>query len=150
MHESKADIILRLQKELLQLQGHKNSLYDAMPSLDLGPMKKAFPNAVFPSGALHEFICSGMEDVAVTNGFVAVLLAALMHNNAAVIWIGKNRNVFPPALVAFGIAAEKIIFIDLQKEKDILWATEEALKCDGITAVIAEIQEYYFWTNSQF
>ncbi len=147
MQPSKTDIIARLQKELLHLQGHKNSLYDALPSFDLGPMKKAFPNAVFPAGAIHEFFCFGMEDMAVTNGFIAVLLAALMHNNGAVIWIGKNRNVFPPSLVSFGIAAEKIIFIDLQKEKDILWTTEEALKCEGITAVIAEIQELGFTSS---
>jgi protein ImuA len=144
MHESKADIIARLQKQIMPLQGFKNMLHDAMPGIELGPMKNAFPNGLFPSGAIHEFFCAGAEEAAATGGFIAALLAALMQRSGVAIWIGSNRTVFPPALVSFGIAADKIIFIDLQKEKDVLWAMEEALKCDGIAVVIGEMQELGF------
>jgi len=44
----------------------------------------------------------------------------------------------------FGIAPDKIIFIDLKKENQMLWAMEEALKCDGLSAVIGEINELSF------
>ena len=46
------------------------------------------------------------------------------------------RTIFPPALKSFGIAPDKIIFIDLKKEKEILWAMEEALKCDGLQQLL--------------
>ena len=67
-----------------------------------------------------------------------------MSSDGAVIWISASRIIFPPALKSFGIAPDKIIFIDLQKEKEIMWAMEEALKCKGLSAVIGEMQELNF------
>jgi protein ImuA len=52
--------------------------------------------------------------------------------------------LFPPALKAFGIEPDRIIFIDLSKERDVLWAMEEALKCEGLAAVVGEIQDISF------
>jgi protein ImuA len=144
MHESKAHIIARLQKEILPLQGFKNIQNDAMSGMELGPMKYAFPHQIFPTGAIHEFFCGCPEDTAATSGFIAALLATLMRSSGVAIWIGSTRNVFPPALVSFGITSDKIIFIDLNKEKEVVWAMEEALKCDGIAAVISEIAHLDF------
>ena len=144
MAEAKADIIAQLQKDILPLQGFKtllnNTVVDAVP----GPIKNAFPNASFPLGAVHEFIYAGAEDAAATVGFVAAVLASLMRSGGAAIWISSSRLIFPPALKSFDIAPDKIIFIDLKKEKEILWAMEEALKCDGLSAVIGEMQELSF------
>lgn len=144
MTGTKADTIAQLQKDILPLQGFKiplnNTVVDAVP----GPIKNAFPNAIFPVGAVHEFIYAGAEDAAATVGFVAALLASLMRSGGASIWISSSRLIFPPALQSFDIAPDKIIFIDLQKEKEILWAMEEALKCDGLSAVIGEMQELSF------
>jgi protein ImuA len=89
-------------------------------------------------------VSQGLEDEAATNGFVAGILAALMHNSGALIWVSASRTIFPPALKAFGLAPEKIIFIDLPKEKEILWVMEEALKCKGLSAVVGEMQELNF------
>jgi protein ImuA len=52
-----------------------------------------------------------------------------------------SRMLFPPALKALGIEPDKVIFVDLKREKDVLWATEEALMS---RAVIAEVRELTF------
>ena len=44
----------------------------------------------------------------------------------------------------FGIQPDRFIFIDLQKEKHVAWAMEEALKCGAVTAVIGEMHEISF------
>ena len=67
-----------------------------------------------------------------------------MDSGGATIWISSYRTIFPPALAAFGMAPDKIIFIDLKKEKEILWAMEEALKCNGLAAVVGEMTELSF------
>jgi protein ImuA len=67
-----------------------------------------------------------------------------MQNKGASVWISPKRTIFPPALKSFSLSPEKIIFIHLKKEKDILWAMEEALKCNGLSAVVAEIPELGF------
>jgi protein ImuA len=144
MTGSKADIIAKLQRDILPLQGFKSSLKNTELDARLGPIKRAFPKSSFPLGVIHEFIANNIEDAAATSGFVAGLIASLMHNTGALIWISASRSTFPPALKSFGISPEKIIFIDLQKEKEIIWAMEEALKCKGLAAVIGEMKELNF------
>jgi protein ImuA len=149
MSQSKADIIAQLQRDILPLQGYKavagNKGFDA----GLGFIKHAFPNASFPLGAIHEFFCSGSEDISASAGFIAGVLSAIMRKGGVCLWIGPVM-IFPPALKAFGIAPDKIIFVHLQKEKEILWATEEALKCEGLAAVITETAEISFTASRRF
>lgn len=144
MNTAKANIIAQLKKDILPLQGFKSALnsgaLDALP----GAIKNAFPNASFPLGAVHEFIAAGAEDAAATVGFIAGLLASIMQSAGASIWISGSQSIFPPALKSFGVRPDKIIFIHLKKEKEILWAMEEALKCKGLSAVIGEVQDLSF------
>jgi protein ImuA len=144
MVTSKADIITQLRKDILPLQGLKTAANNSHLDTLLGPIKYAFPNASFPSGAVHEFLSATAENTTATNGFVSSIVSSLMKKGGAAIWIGASRTIFPPALKSFGIAPDKIIFIELKKEKEMLWAMEEALKCEGLAAVIAEIKELSF------
>lgn len=141
---TKADIIAQLQKEILPLQGYKPVLQNALIDAAIGPVKYAFPENRFPIGAVHEFITNGAEDMAATGGFIAVLLSSLMNKKGICIWIGPSRNIFPPAIKSFGLSPGQIIFIDLFKEKEICWAMEEALTCEGLAAVIAQVPTLSF------
>lgn len=144
MTPAKADIIAQLQKDILPLEGYKPVKGGLGEPVGLGAIRYAFPNAQFPLGAVHEFICTGAEDKAASGGFVAGIISALMRSGGVCIWISPVRTIFPPALSAFGIAPERIIFIELQKQKDILWTVEEALKCEGLTAVVGELSQLDF------
>jgi protein ImuA len=139
----KADIIAELQTDILRLQGFK-PLNNSAIDVGLGPIKDAFPNGSFPLGAVHEFLSASVEDSAASSGFIAGLLSSLMGNNGTALWISSSRKLFPPALKTFGIQPDRFIFIDLQKEKDVIWAMDEALKCGALTAVVGEVQEISF------
>jgi protein ImuA len=140
---NKIQLFSALRSEILRMEGFKpaNSI-----SLDdgLGFIKNAFPNASFPLGCLHEFLCTQNEDLAATSGFVAGLMSLMIGSNGAVLWIGKSRKLFPPALKCFGIEPDRFIFIDVQNEKHVLWAFDEALKCNALTAVVGELKEISF------
>lgn len=140
----KTNIIAQLQKEILPLQGFKPLLNGSAVDVGLGPIKYAFPNAEFPLGNVHEFICDGVENAAATSGFISGILFRLMQRGGASLWISSSRTIFPPALKSFGVDPDKIIFIDVSKEKDVLWTMEEAIKCDGLAAVVGEVQELSF------
>ena len=144
MKNDKANIISALRKDILALQGIRHDSNNSRLNKTIGILKNAFREKSFPVGVMHEFIVTGQENAAVTNGFVASIINPLMAESGPVIWVGCNTDVFPPALKAFGIAPEKIIFIELKKEKEILWVIEEALKCEGLAAVIGEIKELTF------
>lgn len=140
---TKIDIFNRLQAEIIKLQGYRPASEMAM-NTGLGFMEKAFPNATFPLGAIHEFVSHGQEDRAATRGFLAGLLSSLLRNGGSAIWISSHRTVFPPALKNFGLSPDQFLFIDLSKERDVLWAMEEALKCAALTSVIGEVREMSF------
>jgi protein ImuA len=67
-----------------------------------------------------------------------------MQKKGVSIWISTSQCIFPPALVSFGIEPDKIVFINVRSEKDKLWAMEEALKYNGLSAVVGEMQEISF------
>jgi protein ImuA len=110
----------------------------------LGTIRDAFPNRSFPTGAVHEFLSDSKENTTVTSGFIAGLLSALMGNAGATLWISSSRTLFPPALKSFGIAPDQFIFLDLKKEADVIWAMDEALKCEALTSVVGEIKKISF------
>jgi protein ImuA len=150
MKASKANIIAQLQRDILPLQGYKSVAGNIGFDGGLGIIKEAFPNASFPLGAMHEFFCTGSEDVSATSGFIAGIVSAIMQKGGVAIWISESQTIFPPALKLFGIEPDQVIFINLTKEKEILWVMEEALKCEGLAAVIADTTEVSFTASRRF
>ncbi|RXK85944.1 ImuA family protein [Filimonas effusa] len=132
----KAEIIARLQREILPLQGFKPA---QEPAIDMGwnELNNAFPNATFPLGAVHEFLSNTSEQAAATAGFVSGITGHLMARGGACLWLTSSRNVFPPALSNFGIDPHRVIFVHPRNENECHWAMEEALKTEGLAAVIA-------------
>lgn len=126
------------------LQGVKPAVLDGAPPFGLGPMEETFPGGVFPTGTIHEFICEAPEHTAASGGFIAGILSQLMAGSGACLWISRSRTMFPPALKGFGVEPDRIIFANLPREKDVLWAMEEALKCEGLAAVCCELSEISF------
>ena len=140
----KRDIIARLQREVLSLQGYKPASAGEEVDLGWGIVEKAFPNSTFPLSAVHEFLHDGPESAAATSGFISCLLSTLMRKRGACLWISSSRMLFPPALKFFGIEPDQIIFVDLRKEREVLWALEEGLKCNALAAVVGEVRDIGF------
>ncbi|MEP7232085.1 MAG: Error-prone repair protein ImuA [Ginsengibacter sp.] len=132
------------------MQGIKTLRTDNRVSLGVYSLEKSFPNGRFPLGCMHELIVNRAENASATNGFVSGIVSRLMQLSGLCVWIGTVRNIFPGALKGFGIDPDKIIFIDLKKDKDVLYATEEALKCNKVTAVIAEVKNISFKESRRF
>jgi len=141
MSDTKKDIISKLRKDILFWEGHKPPRADSADSFGMGLIEAAFPNGVFPVSVIHELLCPTPEQAAATSGFIAGILGLLMKQGGVCLWIGSSRKLFPSSLAAFNIEPDKMIFIDPKREKDVLWVTEEALKCEGLVAVIAELQD---------
>lgn len=138
-----------LQRQILPLQGYRSSLHKPYP-IPIGLINHAFPNRTFPLGAVHEFIASETAHTAATCGFITGIISKLANNHGVTLWISRSRSLFPPALSLFGLNPGNIIFIDLQKELDCLWAAEEALKCKGLTAVVCETPNFSFTASRRF
>ncbi|MGE6219679.1 ImuA family protein [Nubsella zeaxanthinifaciens] len=137
-------IIQRLQRQILDLEGFKTNSKQQNSKIGFAPIEQHFPNQVFPTGTIHEFISTAPENTACTSAFIFGLLSKLQQQNGIYVWIGKQKQLFTPGLTFFGIPPHHIIFINLVKPKDILWATEEALKCKSLSGVISEVEGINF------
>ncbi|TDE17382.1 ImuA family protein [Dyadobacter psychrotolerans] len=141
---TKIEILEKLRRDVISLQGLVSPSDLPRIHFGLGQIEASFPNHAFPVGAIHEFISTDPKDGAATTGFMSGLLGKLMQNGGKCLWISTKRTIFPPALKIFGLEPDKIIFIDLNHEKDKLWVIEEALKCKSLAAVVGEIREISF------
>ena len=144
MNSLKTDIISQLKKDLLPLHGYKGLIKSEKLNEVIGNLKNAFPNKCFPLGAIHEFVLNDEMRTAASNGFIASLLAPIQQNENNILWICNEQPIFPVALHSFGIDPQKIIFVRLRKNREILWVLEEALKCTGLKAVVANVHELSF------
>lgn len=139
-------LIEQLQKQIHSLQRNGPSCEQPALPLGLGSLESAFPGGAFPKGALHELISNSSEEAACTSSFIAVILSKLMKQGGHCLWISTvpRRSVFPHALAIFGLAPERILFVDATTPKETLWALEEALKCSALAAVVGELNELDF------
>jgi protein ImuA len=142
VNAQKQEIARQLQARINAMQGLGKSAFTAANALS--PFDRAFPNHIFPTGTIHEFISNEPADAASTNGFITALTGKLMKAGGLCFWIGSEMKIFPSALKHFGIEPDRVIFINTPKKKDVLWIVEEALKCEALTAVVAEIKELGF------
>lgn len=136
-------LIADLQQQILQWQGFKQ-IEKKDYRVSLGALENAFPGHVFPVGTLHEFMSENKEEEAASSGFIGGLLSLLMQKEGVGLWINSSDQLFAPSFKLFGIDPDRIIFVQMKKQKDILWALEEGLKCERICVVIAEVQDIDF------
>lgn len=144
----RSDIVQQLRQEILLRQGFKPPTA-ATIDMGLGLMAAAFPMGVFPTGAMHELVSDGAEGRVATEGFIAGLIGKVMTKGGTCVWIGPRR-IFPPGLTAFGVDPDRVLFVDLRREKDVLWALEEALKCEGLAAVVGEVRDVSWIASRRF
>lgn len=139
MQSDRKDIIDQLKRDILLMEN-----YVSLPTeIKLIPGPEAI-EAAFPFGTIHEFLTFEPEQAAACCGFIGGIMSALMKQDGVCIWVSNMQRCFPLALKIFGMEPHGVVFVNPQREKDVLWATEEALKCKAISIVIAEVGELSF------
>jgi protein ImuA len=140
----KQEIVNQLRKDILRWEGFRPPQPGDGGGFDLGPVEAAFPNGVLPTGAIHEFISLCPEDTAASAAFIAGIVKTLLGHGGACLYISWARRIYPPALKLFGVEPDRVVFVDVPLIKDVLWVAEEALKCEGVAAVICETAQMSF------
>ena len=96
--------------------------------------------------ALHEMRAAESRDAAALTGFAAAVLACLAAcDSRPLIWIvekaatGETGLPYGNGLGAFGLDPKRLVVVRVGRPRDVLWAAEEALRCAGLAAVVAEL-----------
>jgi len=93
------------------------------------------PGGGWPAGALTEIIAAheGIGELRL----VGPALAALAQAGERLAWIAPPHLPYAPALAAAGIDPAKLIIVSADRDKDALWAAEQALRANACGAVLA-------------
>lgn len=145
----KRQVAQALQAEINRMQGF-GKVSEYVQNAGFEPFSGAFPGRCFPTGALHELISYESSDAACTTGFITALAGKFAQKGGLCLWISPGRKVFPTGMAHFGLQPSRVIFINVTKVKEALWVVEEALKCEALSVVVAEIKELGFTESRRF
>ncbi|MBY5714739.1 ImuA family protein [Rhizobium leguminosarum] len=96
------------------------------------------PGGGLAYGALHEFAGGGAGTV---DGAAAALFAAgiAARTKEPIVWCLTRPDLFFPALAQVGLHPDRVIFVESDKEEDVLANMEEGLAHGGLGAVVGEL-----------
>jgi protein ImuA len=130
-------VISDLRERIASLEGvaarKAGCLSFGVPEIDA-----VLPGGGLAYGALHEFAGGGAGTV---DGAAAALCAAgiAARTKGPIVWCLTRPDLFFPALAEVGLHAARVIFVESDKEEDVLANMEEGLSFGGLGAVVGEL-----------
>lgn len=91
------------------------------------------PGGGWPVGALTELL----QTPGVHSEWRLLAPALARYGTAAVVLVAPPHVPFGPALNARGVASQRLLWVHTAAAAQRLWATEQALRCAGVDAVLA-------------
>jgi protein ImuA len=129
--------IAEMRRYLERAEGHGREQAPVLP-FGVSTIDDHLPHAGLARGHLHEAIEGGAASqfAGLATLFVAGILARMQ---GPVLWCLRGRDLFAPALARVGLHPDRVIFCETWKDRDVLPAMEEGLKCGGLAAVVGEV-----------
>jgi len=109
--------------------GQHGALISGFDELD-----RRLPRGGWPLGALIELL-SVTQGIGELNLFLPAL-KRLAHSGRYIAWIAPPYIPYAPALLQQGLPLERLLIIYTQSLSESLWATEQALRCPAVGAVL--------------
>ncbi len=133
----KAAALAELRVQVRRLEGGGGG----GPVLPLGvaALDRHLPGGGLGLGCLHEVAGATAGDDGAAVGFAAMVLARLVAGRGRVVWLTRRRDLYPPGLAALGLGPEPLILVPVRRDRDALWAMEEALRHRRLAAVLGEV-----------
>jgi protein ImuA len=129
--------IADLRRLLERSESHGRAEAKVLP-FGLRELDDRLPQGGLALGALHEACEDGPLGSYAANTllFVAGIAARL---KGPVLWCLRGRDLFAPALARVGLHPDRVIYCETWKDRDVLPAMEEGLRCAGLAAVVGEV-----------
>ena len=77
MTATKEEIIARLRQDINTWEGFRPPTAGTATTFGLGPVENAFPNGIFPTGAIHEFVSYGPEETSACSAVITGIIKTL-------------------------------------------------------------------------
>jgi protein ImuA len=106
----------------------------------IGELDQRLPGGGIAAGALHEI--AGSPDLADDASATVFLAGILARIEGPVFWCLRWRDLFAPALHLAGLHPDRVIYVEVGSDANVLLAMEECLRHAGIAGVVGEIAKY--------
>lgn len=136
MKAGQAALLAQLRCSIRQLEGFGTGSGGGI-RLGVAAIDAALPTEGLPVRCLHEIGATRPGDEGAATAFAAVVLG-LAAGSGSVLWVSPQPVVYPPGLLAYGLAPARLIHVRVRKAAEGLWAMEEGLRCRGLGAVLGE------------
>jgi protein ImuA len=130
-------VISDLRDRISSLEGRISTkagcLTFGVPDIDA-----VLPGGGLAYGALHEFAGGGAGTI---DGAAAALCVAgiAARTKGPIVWCLTRPDLFFPALAQVGLHPDRVIFVESDREEDVLANMEEGLSFGGLGAVVGEL-----------
>lgn len=129
--------IAALQAQLRTAEVRSKGITARPPApLGLAAIDRTLPWGGLPRGCLHEILAADASAAAAA--FAAVLLARLAGRGGYVLWCRRRRGLYAPGLAGMGLDPARLLMVHVEREADVLWVMEDALRCPAVAAVLGE------------
>lgn len=138
----------RLRRRIAEIEGKPASLVARRSLLpfDIAPLDGLLGGGL-RRDALHEIRAETTRDSIAATGFAAALLARLAALDQRPLLLVSEAGAlaeaghpYGPGLDHFGLDARKLVIVRSRRPNESLWVFEEALRCRGLAAVLAEVR----------
>jgi hypothetical protein len=123
-------LIADLRRWLARMESRSRESAAVLP-FDIIEVDAHVPGGGLQLGHLHEVIEGGAasEYAGLATLFAAGVVARLA---GPVLWCLRGRDLFAPALARIGLHPDRVIYCETWKDREVLPAMEEGLKCRGL------------------
>lgn len=109
-------------------------------SFGVSEIDRRLPGGGLTLGHLHEIQEDGSASAYA--GLAALFTAGILARlPGPVLWCLRGRDLFAPALARIGLHPDRVIYCETWKDRDVLPAMEEGLRCKGLAGVVGEISK---------
>jgi protein ImuA len=134
----RATTLDRLRERLRPLQGAARP--GAVLPFGDGRVDGCFPGGGLPLGALHEIRPEGLDsETGAAGAAFALPLLARLAAQGCVFWIMLRADLHGPGAAAFGLDPDRLVMVGVESDAEALAALEDALRCAGVAAALAEV-----------
>ena len=127
------DIVEKLRGRIRSVEKSRRGPGEAALSTGWPPLDALLPGGGLRRGSLVEWLAAGPGSGAALLSLEAAQQAA--QEGGAIVVLDRRHEVYPPALAAWGVDLERVIFVQPQNARDEGWAWDQALRCPGVAAV---------------
>ncbi len=132
----KTAALAALRAQVRHLEGGSGG---SVVSLGVAELDGHLPGGGLALGCLHEIAGTAAGDDGAAVGFATMMLGRLAAGRGRVIWLTRRRDLYPPGLAALGLPPEPLILVPVHRDRDMVWAMEEALRHRHLAAVLGEV-----------